>query len=279
MKLSLALIIILMMTLLGCEKIPEKGEEQYGPMVSEAQLIQEIAKANNGEGPATIKLWDYQRTEVYRIIAQNPPQYFSEIDTLIINREDVPGENSLRISYMEKAQRYDQNNQLINAPWFEFDGEIKLAKKSNEPFTLANLSVLAKKQLLQPQTTRSTKPFKTTYHNFAVRYFEEPVPQTAYDEHGCQNIPNCQLHVAQLSYDQVSWYAEGTNGGVRGRRIIIEAKISKDLPYLAREFHKCIRQEAPVNDTYVVVTDCEDVTKFQFGGDNPPSQMVLKSLY
>lgn len=110
------------------------------------------------------------------------------------------------------------------------------------------------------KTALTTTGTKTTYHHLQTSVANVNPPARVRAQPNCLNIPNCQIKVHRVSFDQVLW----ENG--KPNIVHIDALLSSEVPYLARNISTCYSAVANVESATggILVKQCSNIFDFRF---------------
>jgi hypothetical protein len=100
---------------------------------------------------------------------------------------------------------------------------------------------------------------RITCHDLKILRGVIDPPAAVQTQPNCGGVPNCQLNVAEISFDRVTW--DKPEGTKMNYRILV----AQNVPYMAKELQFCQQLSVPVEDQRVLVTQCNTVVNFRYG--------------
>jgi hypothetical protein len=245
-----------------------------GPSFNVDQIDEALQKASGDEDPFSIYEGEFVYTEVTQALKNLQTNLLEQNALTVTQRIETDSEIKLTIvreikDYRSKPERHwmDEKEFIVRKALktlnkiFELsplDSNSEMISPDNSSITLSPRSLISLK-FNEEESTR------ITYHNLKVIETTEPPPEAVRQQENCGDIPNCSIHVSQISYDLVVWKSDTQND-----KYSVLKKISYDVPFLAKVLDHCQQTSVPIQDQRVVVTMCSRVKNFKFGHKTTP---------
>lgn len=101
---------------------------------------------------------------------------------------------------------------------------------------------------------------RVTYHELHVEKEIQAAPPLVSRAPDCRGIPDCQIRVTRIRFDEVSWYSDTE---YEKHRYTLE--ISPDVPYLGKVISECLAGQVPYEKRTVYLRQCQTLLDFTFG--------------
>lgn len=259
--------------LIACSEQSSKNQNM-GPAYNVDQIDEALQKASGNEDPYSIYEGEFVYTEVTQALKNLQTSLLEQNAITVTQRIETESEIKLTLvreikDYRSKPEKhwmdekefivrkalktlnkiFDYSNPDLNAP---------LSTPDNSSISLSPRSLISLKFNEEDST-------RVTYHNLKVIESSEAPPEAVRQQENCGEIPNCTIHVSQVSYDLVVWKSDTQND-----KYSVVKKISYDVPFLAKVLDHCQQTSVPIQDQRVVVTMCSRVKNFKFGHKTNP---------
>lgn len=256
------------LALTACPQLSQKESVQYGAESNKVEIGNSIQSALQGTSPFSMKAGEFVHfimTQSY-LTASGPQTVIQKEEgiTVVSVKESATtatfGLVKQTVTYDSdnKATRTEVEDQVIykKTPSFSAPsvGSMSLNLLFSESFE-GPLSLLASETPTDPNTVSTI-----TYHNYTKKEFISPPPAQVVKQDNCGGIPNCEIHVTELEYDEVYWYQNGST-----KRLRHKLQLSKDVPYQATILNQCVTATGKVGSQFILVEQCQPVVNFKFG--------------
>lgn len=254
------LVIALLISLLGCTKEPEKNID-YGPEVDPSIISGKLAKALGERNILAVSSGEFTRVDTTRIIkGRSAVDLIQSQDTIVLSKNEV-GEQ-VQFRFVDQIVEYDlsgnQEHQKRLTESLECVNKETLApencRSDDSQGVLASNDIILQNQnqALIEETLTLTKPFqksqatlkamaeKVSFHNLSEEVEVRSPPLAVQNQKNCGTLPNCQMVVRKIKFDQVVWETKE-----KADKISVLVEISEDVPFLSRILKKCEQGSLP----------------------------------
>ncbi|MCB0407793.1 MAG: hypothetical protein KDD34_06280 [Bdellovibrionales bacterium] len=251
----------------GCNELKEEPPP-IGAEVDASQVSDALTKAL--EGSSVYSVYKNQQVvfELTQKIETNPPSPYLYIKQDVTKIDDTPQ----YFSYTYNEITEDPNSEPGTKPIVkEVTSDLYQPRPTVTTTSLSELAIqeLDRLQLFSEKQIETMSeertPVRTTFHDLFVSREVQSPPLVVQERPHCSEVPNCQLHVTKIQFDQILWYAEGDYSKVR-----YNLEIAPEAPFLSRILSDCVATSVPYQGRRYYVKNCKNVLDFWYG--TPPTE-------
>ena len=288
----LALLIpFLIFAMAGCTSDYNGEPVDYGPPVPITDVLNALVLPSKEIDPTQMKEGAFVHFQTVQIIGANEIySVISDTGQTIKQRHETDAQ--VIFSLEEEKYSYKQGQKAdhyVRDFTLPFDKKTKTPAAPTEipidPTTAgtaasASASESAVKAAMAPLmaamsggTTRvKAQDVKVTYHNLRTSLEQAAAPASVARQAACLGLPQCQMTLHKVSFDQVAWYPDNTE------RIHFEFSVTPHVPqhagfnmsalfpYYPGLFKSCVTLMVPVGDGHskTLLNECQEVVDFLF---------------
>ncbi len=253
---------IILVFFFGCKEITEE-KAPIGVPVEAAVIEQELQKALEGTSVHSIQKNQQVVFELNQTLENRPPSPYLYVKQHVIELHDT--EEYFAYTYNEITE--DPNAEPGTKPKVvEKDSPLYIPRPSGNAMTLQEKGLEALRGLTlfsqsREETLANERPVvRVTYHDLHVEKEIQSPPPLVRNEPDCRGLPNCQIQVTKIYFDQVNWYSSEDYDKLR-----YTLEISPDVPYLGKVISDCIATQIPYEQRTVYIKECQVLLDFAYG--------------
>lgn len=100
---------------------------------------------------------------------------------------------------------------------------------------------------------------RVTYHGLQVSQVTRAAPQHLQERENCGGLPNCEMRVTRITYENALWYSD-----VDFDKVTSEVEISTDVPFLGSIILDCTTQQQFIDKRDYVIRNCKSLRDFLY---------------
>lgn len=253
---------VILLLFFGCKEITEEPAP-IGVPVEAAVIEQELQKALEGTSVHTVKKNQQVVFELNQTLESRAPSPYLYVKQHVLKLYDTP--DYFAYTYNEIIE--DPNAEPGTKPIVkEKDSPLYIPRPSgntlslqeNGLYTLRNLTLFSENRA---ETLTNERPVvRVSYHDLHVEKEIQAPPPFVRQQPDCRGVPNCQLRVTKIRFDQINWYSDDDYDKLR-----YTLEISPDVPYLGKVISDCIAAQVPYEERTVYIKECQVLLDFAYG--------------
>lgn len=253
----------LILALTGCIKGADSTSVDFGPEEKVSDIAEALSKPTENMNALNIQVGEYFGIEETQELAGGASaSIIRDTGAVITAKTEDP--NKVVFTGIIQEATYENDGTVSKV---SREGNLlcvsKVAGACGEETSSSNvtpkmLAAAAPEKILSQSV--KTSATKQTYHRLTNTVEKVSPPARVRAQTNCLGIPNCQITIHRIGFDQVYWEDE------KPTRVHIEAILSSDVPYLSRNLSTCYTAVANVDSSAggVLVKQCTNVFDFRF---------------
>jgi hypothetical protein len=256
MKLFKLLLLPVFLLTTSCLDDISQSKPDYGPENTETQVAEALNSTVGDRDPATaIKVGQFALTAELQILNEQFGTILSDQLREVVSRTETADKITFGTVMTKITYNHDGTNQKETAEGTPIVIDKTAAASVSELETMSAGGELSVREMTEKKFKASAN--RVTYHNLTLSSRVVSPPSRVVSDDNCRGIPNCQIKVYDLSFDQVYWESD-----YKATRLHFDYTISPEVPYMAQFLNQCV--------TYLAALDA----------NNPESAMVkVKQCY
>lgn len=253
---------VILLFFFGCKEITEE-KAPIGVPVEAAVIEQELQKALEGTSVHNVKKNEQVVFELNQTLENGASSPYLYLKQHVIQLHDTP--DYFAFTYNEITE--DPNAEPGTKPKVvEKDSPLyiprptgsALSLQENGMYALQNLNLFSERRA---ETLSNERPVvNVTYHDLHVETEIQSAPPLVRQDANCRGVPDCQIRVTRIRFDQVNWYSTEDYDKLR-----YTLEISPDVPYLGRVISDCVSTQVPYEQRTVYIKECQVLLDFAYG--------------
>ncbi len=243
-----------------------QGKPDYGPEYSEGQVATAINSTVGDRDPATeLKVGQFALTAELQILNEQFGSILSDQIREVVNRTETADKVTFGTVVTKVTYNHDGTNRKETA-----EGDPIIIDKTAAMAADVESNSMSGELSIREMTDKKFKTSATrvTYHNLSLSSRVVSPPSRVVADANCRGIPNCQVKVFDLSFDQVVWETD-----LKAMRLRFDYIISPDVPYMAQFLNQCVTYLASMDpnnpeSAMVKVKQCYIVEDFRLDSSN-----------
>jgi hypothetical protein len=267
MKLFKLLLLPAFLLMTSCLDDISQSKPDYGPEVSEDQVADALNSTVGDRDPATaLKIGQFALTTELQVLNEQFGTILSDQLREVVSRTETADKITFGTVMTKITYNHDGTNQKETA-----EGDPIIVNKTavasvSELETMSAGGELSVREMTEKKFKASAA--RVTFHNLTLSSRVVSPPARVVADDNCRGIPNCQVKVYDLSFDQVYWETD-----YKATRLHFDYTISPEVPYMAQFLNQCVTYLASMDpknpeSALIKVKQCYIVEDFRLDSSN-----------